>query len=390
MQYRRGLCNRKPTQTTSIESKLHHKLAIPFVSQLTSNYNSGFPKGHLWPLAAKLHWRAEMPLVKKLSTAIILLVFMALLFGCGRRHDADEFYVMATANKAIPYWQTAAAGFIEANRQMGVKSEVIGPDNYDPNGEKDEFHRILSQKPTGILVSAADPELMKPEIDAAIAQGIPVITIDTDSPNSNRLFFIGTNNYQAGTLAAQVAAKELKGKGNVVVYTMPNQVNLEDRMRAYKDVFEKYPGIKIVRVVDMKGDPRIVFDQTQAILDKKEPIDGFICLEAQGGTEVATVLENNKTIGKVVVAFDTDEKTLEGVKKGIIAATVAQKPYTMGYVGTKMLDDYYHSKVNIANMASSKSPLSPIPAFVDTGATLVDKSNVDQIMQEIQSARKKQ
>jgi ribose transport system substrate-binding protein len=330
-----------------------------------------------------------MAFAKRFSTALLLLIFVALLIGCGRRHDADEFYVMATANKAIPYWQTASTGFIEAARQMGVKSEVIGPDNYDPNGEKDELHSILSKKPTGIIISAADPQLMKPEIDAAIAQGIPVITIDTDSPASNRLFFIGTNNYEAGTLAAKVAAKQLNGKGNVVVFTMPNQLNLEERMHGYKDVFEKYPGIKITQVIDMKGDPRIVFDQTQAMIDKKEPVDGFVCLEAQGGPEVATVLKNNHVTGKVVVAFDTNDNTLQGVKDGIIAATVAQKPYTMGYIGIKMLDDYYHSKANIAKMASSKSPLSPIPAYVDTGATLVDKNNVDEIIQEIQNSQQK-
>jgi ribose transport system substrate-binding protein len=330
-----------------------------------------------------------MASTKKFLTAIILLFLFTQLIGCSRRHDADEFYVMATANKAIPYWQTATTGFIEAARQAGVRSEVIGPDNYDPNGQKQELHNILAKKPTGIIVSAADPESIKPEIDAAIAQGIPVITIDTDSPNSNRLFFIGTNNYQAGTLAAQVAAKELKGKGNVVVFTMPNQLNLEQRMHAYKDVFEKSPGIKIARVVDMKGDPRIVFDETQAILDKKEPIDGFICLEAQGGPEVATVLQNNHVTGKVVVAFDTDEKTLEGVKRGVIAATVAQKPYTMGYIGVKMLDDYYHSKGEIAHMPSPRGPMSPLPAYIDTGATLVDKSNVDDIAQAIQNSQYK-
>jgi ABC-type sugar transport system substrate-binding protein len=70
-----------------------------------------------------------MAFAKRFSTALLLLIFVALLIGCGRRHDADEFYVMATANKAIPYWQTASTGFIEAARQMGVKSEVIGPDN---------------------------------------------------------------------------------------------------------------------------------------------------------------------------------------------------------------------------------------------------------------------
>jgi len=332
-----------------------------------------------------------MALTKKFSALVIGLAALAMLVGCGGRHDSDEHYYLVTANKSIPYWQAAGNGIIEGATQMKVHAEVVGPDTYDPANEKDEFHKLLSKspKPSGILVSPADPEGMKPEIDAAIAAGIPVITVDTDSPNSNRLFFIGTNNYQAGQLGGQVAAKALNGKGNVVVYTMPNQVNLEERLHGYKDVFEKYPGIKITQVIDIKGDPRIAFDQTQAMLDKKDNVDGFICLEAQAGKEVATVLDSNHLSGKkVIVAMDTDDKTLDWIKKGVIAATVAQKPYTMGYVGVKMLDDYHHSAADIAKMASTKGPMSPLPAYVDTGATLVDKNNVDEIISAMQSQKK--
>jgi len=272
-----------------------------------------------------------------------------------------------------------------------VHAEVVGPDTYDPANEKDAFHALLSKspKPAGIIVSPADPAMMKPEIDAAIAADIPVLTIDTDSPNSNRLFFVGTNNYEAGQLGAQVMAKQLNGKGNVVVFTMPNQVNLEERLHGYKDVFEKYPGIRITQVIDIKGDPRIAFDTAQNMIDKKEPVDGFACLEAQSGKEVATVVENNHLGGKkAIVAMDTDDKTLDWIKQGVIAATVAQKPYTMGYVGIKMVDDYHHSEPQIAKMASSKGPLSPLPAFVDTGASLVDKNNVDEIIREQASNKK--
>lgn len=329
-----------------------------------------------------------MAFAKKFSVLLTCCCLIAIFSGCGGRHDADEHYYLVTANKSIPYWQSAANGFIEAANQMKVHAEVAGPDTYDPANEKDAFHSLLSKnpKPSGIIVSPADPEMMKPEIDAAINAGIPVLTIDTDSPNSSRLFFIGTNNYEAGQLGAQVMAKALNGKGTLVVYTMPNQVNLEERMNGYKNVFEKYPGIKISQVVDIKGDPRIAFDTTQSMIDKKENFDGFICLEAQAGKEVATVLDNNHLSGKkVIVAMDTDDKTLDWIKKGVIAATVAQKPYTMGYVGIKMVDDYHHSAPDIAKMASSKGPLSPLPAFVDTGATLVDKNNVDEIIQAMQS-----
>ena len=329
-----------------------------------------------------------MAFAKKFSALLICCSLLALFSGCGGRHSDEEHYYLVTANKSIPYWQSAASGFLEGANQMKVHAEIVGPDTYDPANEKDEFHKLLSRnpKPAGIIVSPADPEMMKPEIDAAIAADIPVITIDTDSPNSNRLFFLGTNNYEAGQLGAQVMAKALNGKGNVVVFTMPNQVNLEERMHGYKDIFERYPNIKITQVIDIKGDPRIAFDQTQNILDKKEPVDGFACLEAQAGKEVATVLDNGHIAGKkVIVAMDTDDKTLDWVKKGAIVATIAQKPYTMGYVGIKMVDDYHHSKPDIAKMASVKGPMSPLPAFVDTGATLVDKNNVDEIIQAIQS-----
>ena len=115
-------------------------------------------------------------------------------------------------------------------------------------------------------------------------------------------------------------------------------------------------------VIDIKGDPRIAFDQTQAMIDKKDNVDGFICLEAQAGKEVATVLDNNHLSGKkIIVAMDTDDKTLDWVKKGAIVATVAQKPYTMGYVGIKMVDDYHHSEADIKQMASTKGPMSPLP-----------------------------
>ena len=49
--------------------------------------------------------------------------------------------------------------------------------------EADAFRDAVAKKPSGILVSAADPTVMKDPIDAAIAQGIPVITIDARCPD---------------------------------------------------------------------------------------------------------------------------------------------------------------------------------------------------------------
>ncbi|MBZ5622590.1 MAG: substrate-binding domain-containing protein, partial [Acidobacteriia bacterium] len=124
---------------------------------------------------------------------------MLSLSACsGSRHGPTEKYYLVAANVQHPYWQTAGAGLASGAHLLGVPAEMVGPDGYDPQAEAQAFRDVLSKKPTGILVSVADPKVMKDPIDAAIAQGIPVITIDSDAPESKRLTFIGTNNYQAG------------------------------------------------------------------------------------------------------------------------------------------------------------------------------------------------
>jgi ribose transport system substrate-binding protein len=306
----------------------------------------------------------------------LFVVSLMLVMSVGCSQHAGEKYYLITVNKQVPYWQSARAGFGDAAAKLPASYEFIGPDTYDIKAEQESLQRAVREKATGILISSAQPELLKADIDAAIAQNIPVITIDSDSPASKRLFFIGTNNYQAGVMGGEAAAKALGAKGNVIVFTMPNQDNLNERLQGYRAAFERNPGIKIVSVVDIHGDPRVAFDTTQQVVDKNEKIDGFICLEALAGKEVASVLSQNRVRGKTVVAMDTDPDTLDWIRKGIIAATVAQKPYTMAYYGLQALDDLHHAKLSSLNANWRQDTRSPLPAFVDTGAMLINSENV--------------
>ena len=274
------------------------------------------------------------------AVGLIFLSFLILTFTNCARHESDEKYFLVATNLQISYWQTAAAGFNQSAGQMKVRVEVVGPDSFDPKAEQQALQKAVQSKATGILISVGDPNLLKDDINRAITSGIPVITVDSDAPSSKRLFFIGTNNYEAGKAGGQRLATELKGKGNVVVLTIPEQANLAERLRGYRDALESHPQIKITRVVDMKGDPRIAFDTaTQIIGKEKDKVDAFVCLEALGGKEVATVLSNNDVKNKIVMAMDTDPDTLDWIQKGVIAATIAQKPYTMSFVGLRMLDE---------------------------------------------------
>jgi ribose transport system substrate-binding protein len=311
----------------------------------------------------------------------ILMGMLPLLAGCSRHSTKEHYYLIATSTKHA-YWQSAGAGFAKAAADYGVTAEMLGPDGFDPQAELAQFRTAVSQKPAGILVSVANEDLFRPEIDAAIAAGVPVITIDSDAPSSHRLYFIGTNNLQAGRLGGVRVAGQLNGKGNVVFFTISGQPNLEERLKGYKDVFQGYPGIKVAEVFDIKGDSGMAMDKAREYLARTGPakIDAMVCLESTSGKDVGEALKRAGPPGRVLVAMDVDIATLRLVANGTIDSTISQKPYTMAYLGLKALDDIHHYPVNPLSADYGLDPYAPFPAFVDTGVSLVDTSNVDAIM----------
>ena len=318
-----------------------------------------------------------MKAIKQAGIAILALG-VGLISGC-ERHSNKEVFYLVTTNAALPYWQTAATGFNHAAAEYKVTAKVVGPDGYDAQAELAELQKVVAAKPAGILISVADAGVLQPEIDAAISAGIPVITVDSDAAGSRRLFFIGTNNQQAGVLGGKRLIEKMNGKGNLIVFTISGQPNIEDRMRGVKDALASKPDIKIVDVIDIKGDPRAAFDKAQEVLPQTGPkrIDAFICLESASGKMVSDAVKRANATDRVLVAFDVNPDTLDGIKGGTIDSTIAQKPYTMGYVGLKALDEVFHNPPKQLAKDYSVDSFSPYPMFVDTGTSLVDKNNVD-------------
>ncbi len=316
-----------------------------------------------------------MSLTKSVQRAAIPLAVLFLGACSQAPHSIEEKYVLVVANTKSPYWEQVTKGLNHAARELSVSASVAGPDSFNPAVEKQEFKRILGQKPAGILVSVGDPKEITEEIDAAIASGVPVITVDSDAPGSKRLFFVGTNNYEAGQIGARAAVKQLNGKGNVVAFLTASQPNMEERLSGYRNVFAQNPQIKLVEAIDIKGDPVVAFDKTKEFLDKRKPeIDAFISMDGQSGKEVAEVLKRANA-KKVVIATDALAPTLEGIESGWITASVAQRPFTMGYISLRLLADLHLNKLPSLTVDFA-SPNSPMPRFVDTGATLIDKSNL--------------
>jgi len=315
----------------------------------------------------------------KLGTLALMALATLMFTGCGARHSDKEVYYLVASNMSTNYWQTAVTGFKKAAAQYGVTAKTAGPDNYDPQGELTELQSAVAAKPSGILVSVSDASILQPGIDAAIAAGIPVITVDSDAAASHRLYFIGTNNLEAGRLGGRRVVEKLNGKGNVVFFTIAGQPNTEERLKGFKDAFASAPGINIVEVVDIKGDPRVAFDRTQQMMAQTgaKKIDAFVSLDSASGKMVADAVKRTSDKSRELVAWDVNPDTLSGIKDGVIDATVVQKPFTMGYVGLKALDEVFHNPPAQLGKDYKADAFAPYPVFIDTGTALVDKTNVD-------------
>ncbi|MDR3739153.1 MAG: substrate-binding domain-containing protein [Terracidiphilus sp.] len=315
----------------------------------------------------------------KRLTLVALALAAGILGGCDR-HSNKEVYYLVAANQQLPYWQTVAAGFNRAAAQFKVTAKVVGPDTYDPKAEVDAMQKAVAAKPSGILISVADAAMLQPEINAAIQDGIPVITVDSDATTSHRLFFIGTNNLEAGRVGGKRLLARLNGTANVAFFTLGGQPNVDERLKGFRDVLMTRPGIQIAAIIDTKSDPRIAFDQAQQMLalTGAKKIDAFVCLESACGKPVSDALQRADAKDRVLVAWDANPDTLQGIKAGLIDATIVQKPFTMGYFGLKALDEIFHAPQQKMDKEWAADPFSPYPAFVDTGTDLVDQSNVDQ------------
>jgi ribose transport system substrate-binding protein len=318
-----------------------------------------------------------MKMIHKFASGVLALSVVAAT-GCGARHSDKEVFYLISANTALPYWQTAAAGFKQAAVQYKVTAKVVGPDGYDAQAELSELQKAIAAKPSGILISVADVAVLQPGIDSAVSAGIPVITMDSDAPGSRRLYFIGTNNLQAGQLGGKRIIQKLGGKGNVIFFTISGQANTEERLKGFKDTFASRPDIKIVDVVDIKGDAREAFDKAQDLLALTGPkkIDAFVCLDSASGKMVSDAIKRVGG-GRELLAWDVNQDTLDGIKSGTIDATIAQKPFTMGFVGLKAIDDVFHYPPKQFGKDYSADSFSTYPTFVDTGTSVVDQSNVD-------------
>lgn len=280
-------------------------------------------------------------------------------------NSSDEYY-MVTFLSGIDYWKYCFEGFEDAANAIGVTAKYTGQTDTDVAGQVAVLEQVIAQKPKGIAVTAVNSTALADTIDSAIAQGISVVTFDSDSPTSKRSAYLGTGNYAAGQKAAEFLVPLVNNKGKIAVLYTVGAENSESRVQGFEDwCKENAPEISLIKVNDA-GDTTVATDNLAAALQANDDIVGVFCVDGVAGTAGPTaVAESGKDLR--VLAFDVDVTVLDKIKSGEIDGTVAQGMYNMGYWSMMML-------YTEANGLSEKA----LPGNLDTGVTIVTKENVDE------------
>ena len=136
--------------------------------------------------------------------SIAALAVATLSFRAANRssNETESARVLFITGGDGPFWQLSAAGAVAAAEQYNVDLTVELPTEGD-----DEQSNVLKAatpaKYDGVAISPLSPEAQN-KVLRKVASDIPLLTFDSDAPESNRLCYVGTNNYAAGQLAANL------------------------------------------------------------------------------------------------------------------------------------------------------------------------------------------
>ncbi len=317
----------------------------------------------------------------KSRKALVVVILVLLAFGAAFQAAAQETYILIAPHIGIQYWQVHKAGLEAAAKELGVKTVFTGVMGDSIEDQVKIMDQQIAKKPAGILVGPLNAAAMTPSINRAIKAGIPVITVDTDAPDSKRLCYIGTNGYAAGQMAADLLAELLNKEGDVGISNLLGFATCEERASGFRDrIKEKYPKMKVVAEVDDKADEEIATRVNTEMLIANPSIKGLFGVDAVSAIGMGAAVKSVRKVGKLkVVGFDPMPQTLDLIKGGVVDATMVQRTFAMSYYGLKMLYDYAHGRLELVKgwdvPVVQKAGVNTLPQRVDSGIMVADTSN---------------
>lgn len=278
----------------------------------------------------------------------VAVVAMANVFAQGKKSFRIALIAKSSTNPVFLSARTgaeAAAKELSAKYGIDISIDWRTPPTEDGQVQAQRIAEAVNEGDDAIILSCSDAGKVTGAINDAVARGVPVMTFDSDAPQSKRFAFYGVDNVASGEQVMSELAKQLGGKGRVAILAgNQNAPNL--RMRAEGVVKEaaNHPDIKIIGTFYHIETPQDGAAEVMRVMNAYPDIDGWAMIGAWPlfTKSLLTDLDPNKV---KVVAIDALPAELPYIAKGIAPVLLAQPTYKWGYVSVeKVIDKIYLKK----------------------------------------------
>lgn len=274
----------------------------------------------------------------------LVLVTLGMSAACNRGPSTESTaaprvaFVMKTLNH--PFFLDMQRGAQEAADRAGLQLVVQAAEReIDVEKQMQIIENLLQTGIKALIVTPSGSREIASAISKANRAGVPVIVVDTrvdaKAAAENNLkiaSFIGSDNYEGGRLAGEHLAAATGGKARVAVLEgIPGHETGDSRLRGFRDVLAKHPGMKIVSSQPANWERDQGFTVFQNMLQAHSDIDAlFACndLMALGAIEAIAAAGRSGRIR--VVGFDALDDARSAIEAGKMDASMAQSPRDMG------------------------------------------------------------
>lgn len=252
--------------------------------------------------------------------------------------QAKKMVFAGLGKSTVWYWNYVGDGMKEGAKKLNADALFQSPQNEDVPKQVSTFQSYVSQKVDGIAFAASDPTAFTNLVKQAGDAGIPVVTFDSDAPDSGRLLYIGASAYDGGVLAGKRMVQLLNGKGNVAVQVgSVTALNAKERIQGFMDGI-KGSEIKVIATEVDKEDPATAAAKAQEVLAAHPNLDAFLGVYAYNAAAQAQAVKAAGKVGKVkIIGWDDAPDTLQFIKEGIIDSSVYDAEKGYGSVAVQVL-----------------------------------------------------
>jgi len=266
-----------------------------------------------------------------------------------------------------------------AAEEAGVEL-LVNDANYDQSAQNQAIEQWILEKVDGVILAPCDFTGVKTSLDALEAAKIPVVTLNAPLAGNVDAVVIG-DTVEQGKIAGELLEKALQAsgkemKGSIVYQTLPFvHPNAATRAKGFKDVFTKYPDIKIVELTGISPEDHYkAFDG--AIKANPDMIGAWgLYSSATIGMMNAMLASEKKDL--LLSSVDQDKPILKGIYDGVIVGTsayssIAPANWCMSEMVNLLNGAEIPGVVFYANMAITKDNVESAFEHYYPGKTLKD------------------